>query len=88
MPEQSLTCRALSVLVVMLALSGCAAQSMRCEPQTVQPELTSPLPPLPMPQGQTCNDHLNHKIDLIAVCALWGARYQSLVDALEVQADD
>jgi hypothetical protein len=56
---------------------------MQCEAPTVSPELTRPLPPMRAPTSLDCGEILDVMRENTAVCAVWGARYNRLVEAVE-----
>jgi len=67
----------------MLSLTACGTYKMQCEAPTVSPELMAPLPPMSVPQSLDCGEILDTLRENTAVCAVWGARYRRLVEAVE-----
>lgn len=74
---------ALILSFAMLGVSGCTPYRMPSECPTVPQALTEPLPPLNSPQVSSCGALLNSYMDNLKTCAIWGARYQSLVEAVD-----
>ena len=79
--------RALILLCAMLGVSGCMPYRMPSECPTVPQALTEPLPPLSSPVDSSCGALLNSYMDNLKTCAIWGARYQSLVEAVSDDRD-
>lgn len=76
-------CRILAIWVVMLSLTACGTYRMQCEAPTISEELIQPLPPLAVPTSLDCGEILDTFRENTAVCAVWGARYRRLVEAVE-----